>query len=96
MPIDLDMDVLRTLLAAQQLGALNRAAEKIGRSQSAVTQQIRKLEDRIVQPLFRKQGRGLILTEAGEIILAYAMRREVAVLPFEIQQRPFCPVFLQA
>jgi DNA-binding transcriptional LysR family regulator len=43
--INLDMDVLRTLLTAQQLGGLNRAAKQVGRSQSAVSQQIRKLEE---------------------------------------------------
>ena len=41
----MDMDV-RTLLTANELGALNRAAEQVGRSQSAVSQQIRKLEGR--------------------------------------------------
>ncbi|HUH85592.1 MAG TPA: LysR substrate-binding domain-containing protein [Stellaceae bacterium] len=72
--LNLDIDVLRTLVAAQQLGAFNRAAKQVGRSQSAISQQIRKLEDRVGQPLFRKQGRGLVLTEAGEILLAYARR----------------------
>jgi DNA-binding transcriptional LysR family regulator len=72
--LNLDMDVLRTLVAAQQLGAFNRAAKQVGRSQSAISQQIRKLEDRVGQSLFRKQGRGLVLTESGEIVLAYARR----------------------
>jgi DNA-binding transcriptional LysR family regulator len=72
--LNLDMDVLRTLVAAQQLGGFNRAANHVGRSQSAISQQIRKLEERVGQPLFRKQGRGLALTEAGEIVLAYAQR----------------------
>jgi len=72
--LNLDMDVLRTLVTAQQLGSFNRAAERIGRSQSAVSQQIRKLEDQIGLPLFRKQGRGLVPTESGEIALAYARR----------------------
>lgn len=72
--LNLDMDVLRTLVAAQQLGGFNRAANHVGRSQSAISQQIRKLEERVGQRLFRKQGRGLALTEAGEIVLAYARR----------------------
>jgi DNA-binding transcriptional LysR family regulator len=72
--INLDMDVLRTLVAAYQLGSFNRAAERVGRSQSAISQQIHKLEERVGQPLFRKQGRGLALTEAGEVVLAYAHR----------------------
>ena len=72
--INLDMAVLRTLVAAQELGGFNRAAGQIGRSQSAVSQQIRKLEEQVGEPLFRKQGRDLALTDAGEIVLAYARR----------------------
>jgi DNA-binding transcriptional LysR family regulator len=72
--INLDMAVLRTLVAAQELGGFNRAAGQIGRSQSAVSQQIRKLEEQVGEPLFRKQGRDLALTDAGEVVLAYARR----------------------
>ncbi|HEV2677744.1 MAG TPA: LysR substrate-binding domain-containing protein [Aliidongia sp.] len=72
--INLDIDILRTLVMAQQLGGFNRAAGRIGRSQSAVSQQIRKLEEQVGEPLFRKQGRGLVPTEAGDIVLAYAHR----------------------
>src|SRR5262249_36964461 len=72
--INLDMDVLRTLVTASDLGALNRAAEQVGRSQSAVSQQIRKLEEQVGQPLFRKNGRGLVLTETGDVVLGYARR----------------------
>jgi DNA-binding transcriptional LysR family regulator len=72
--INLDMDVLRTLVTAQQLGSFNRAAHHIGRSQSAVSQQIRKLEEQVGEPLFHKQGRHMLLTEAGEVVLAYARR----------------------
>lgn len=72
--LNLDMDALRTLVAAQELGGLNRAAEWVSRSQSAVSQHIRKLESQLGQPLFRRQGRGLIPTESGERALAYARR----------------------
>jgi DNA-binding transcriptional LysR family regulator len=74
MPLNLDIDVLRTLVAAQDLGAFNRAAKTVGRSQSAVSQQVSKLEDRLGLELFRKDGRGLVPTEAGEIVLGYARR----------------------
>jgi DNA-binding transcriptional LysR family regulator len=75
MPLpNLDLDTLRTLLATQQLGSLVRAAERVGRSQSAVSQQMRKLEEQIGQPLFRRRGRGLVLTEPGNLILSYARR----------------------
>jgi DNA-binding transcriptional LysR family regulator len=72
--LNLDMDVLRTRVTAQLLGSFKRAADRIGRSQSAVSQQIRKLEDQLGLPLFRKQGRGLAPTASGEIVLAYARR----------------------
>jgi DNA-binding transcriptional LysR family regulator len=72
--VNLDMDVLRTLVTAQRLGSFNRAASHIGRSQSAVSQQIRKLEEQVGESLFQKQGRHMVLTDAGEVILAYARR----------------------
>src|SRR5690349_19343050 len=71
---NLDIDFLRTLVSAEDLGGLNRAAEHVGRSQSAVSQQMRKLEEKLGERLFRKQGRGLELTEAGELLLKYARR----------------------
>ena len=73
-PVNLDMDVLRTLAVAMELGSFARAAERLGRSQSAVSLQMRKLEQQAGQSLFRKQGRGLALTEAGDVILSYARR----------------------
>lgn len=72
--VNLDLDVLRTLVAAQRLGSFSRAAELVGRSQSAVSQQVRKIEDQLGLPLFCKQGRRLTPTEAGEVVLAYARR----------------------
>jgi DNA-binding transcriptional LysR family regulator len=72
--IDLDLAILRTLVTAQKLGSFNKAAIQIGRSQSAISQQIHKLEEQVGSPLFRKQGRGLVLTEVGDVVLAYARR----------------------
>jgi DNA-binding transcriptional LysR family regulator len=71
---NLDIDFLRTLVSEEDLGGMNRAAERVGRSQSAVSQQMRKLEEKIGQRLFRKQGRGLALTEPGELLFKYARR----------------------
>ncbi|MEZ4638961.1 MAG: LysR family transcriptional regulator [Caldilineaceae bacterium] len=53
-------------------GNLARAAEKIHIAQSALSMQIRKLEEDLKQPLFERQGRGLVLTEAGRIALDFA------------------------
>jgi DNA-binding transcriptional LysR family regulator len=71
---NLDMDVLRTFVTGFELGSFARAAERLGRSQSAISTQLRKLEDQIGQPLVKKAGRGLALTTAGEGLLSYAKR----------------------
>jgi len=70
----LDLDVLRTIVTAQRLGGFSRAAEALGRSQSAISQQLAKLEDQLGTVLFRRQGRQLAPTDAGEALLAYARR----------------------
>ena len=69
-----DMDALRTMVAGVELGSFARAAAKLGRSQSAVSMQLRKLEQQAGQPLLRRNGRGLVPTEAGDALLAYARR----------------------
>lgn len=71
---NLDMDVLRTLAVAIDLGGFAKAAERLGRSQSALSLQMRKLEERVGRPLFRRQGRRLALTDAGDVVLIYARR----------------------
>lgn len=71
---NLDMDVLRTLTVAMDLGGFGKAAERLGRSQSAVSLQMRRLEERVGRPLFRREGRGLGLTDAGDVVLSYARR----------------------
>jgi DNA-binding transcriptional LysR family regulator len=71
---NLDMDVLRTFVTGFELGSFARAADRLGRSQSAVSTQLRKLEEQIGQPLVQKSGRGLALTTAGEGLLSYAKR----------------------
>jgi DNA-binding transcriptional LysR family regulator len=71
---NLDMDVLRTLVSAHELGTFQRAAVEVGRSQSAVSQQLRRLEEQVGEKLFQKRGRGLVPTEAGEVVLGYARR----------------------
>ncbi|GAN84680.1 NADH dehydrogenase [Novacetimonas hansenii] len=74
MPTHFDLDCLRSFVAAQEYGGFNRAAELLNRSQSAVSQQLRKLECQVGQPLVRRHGRRLVLTPAGETLFAYARR----------------------
>ncbi|HWK46540.1 MAG TPA: LysR substrate-binding domain-containing protein [Stellaceae bacterium] len=69
-----DLDVLRSFVAGIELGSFAKAADRLGRSTSAVSAQLKKLEQQAGTPIFRKAGRGLALTEAGETMLAYARR----------------------
>jgi DNA-binding transcriptional LysR family regulator len=71
---NLDLDVLRSFVTGMELGSFARAADHLGRSTSAVSAQLKKLEDQAGTAIFRKAGRGLALTEAGETLLAYARR----------------------
>ncbi len=55
-----------------KLGHLTRAAVELHTSQSAVSAQIRQLEDRLGEILFAREGRRLILTDTGQLVLSYA------------------------
>ncbi len=63
---------LRYFRAVAREGNLTRAAAHLNVAQSAVSTQIRQLEAHLGQALFVRQGRTLVLTEAGRIALAYA------------------------
>ncbi len=69
-----DLDVLRSFVTGVELGSFAKAADRVGRSTSAVSAQLKKLEEQAGTPIFRKAGRGLALTEAGETMLTYARR----------------------
>ncbi|UDL94395.1 LysR family transcriptional regulator [Lichenihabitans sp. PAMC28606] len=71
---NLDMDTLRTFVTGFELGSFVRAAERLGRSPSAISTQLKKLEAQVGQSLVAKAGRGLALTAAGESLLGYAKR----------------------
>jgi len=74
MPIQLGMDLLRTLAVATDAGGLMRAAPRLGLTRSAVSLQMRRLQEQAGVPLLRKQGRRVVLTAAGEVLLSYARR----------------------
>jgi DNA-binding transcriptional LysR family regulator len=70
--LDLDsLDIFRTVVAE---GGVIRAAHKLNRVQSNITTRIKQLEQRLGRPLFRKQGRNLVLSPEGELLLSYAQR----------------------
>ena len=69
-----DMDALRSLCEGVELGSFAKAANRLGRSTSAISMQLRKLEEQAGVELLRRAGRGLELTPAGELLLGYARR----------------------
>ncbi|HRE20493.1 MAG TPA: LysR family transcriptional regulator, partial [Rhabdaerophilum sp.] len=71
---NLDMDALRTFVLGIDLNNFSRAADQLGRSQSAISMQLKKLEQQVGRPLLTRHGRGLITTEAGDLLLGYARR----------------------
>ncbi|MEB1530722.1 LysR substrate-binding domain-containing protein [Xanthomonas sp. WHRI 7945] len=72
--ITFDLDALRSFVAGIELGSFAKAADRQGRSTSAISAQLKKLEEQAGQALLRRSGRGLALTDAGEILLGYARR----------------------
>lgn len=70
----IDLDSLEIFRAVVQEGGIVRAANKLNRVQSNVTTRIKQLEERLGLPLFRRQGRSLVLSPEGELLLSYAQR----------------------
>lgn len=68
----LDLELLRSLVTIVGQESFGAAAVQLGRTQSAVTQQMQRLEEQIGHPLFEKRGRQKRLTEHGERLLVYA------------------------
>ena len=86
MPItNLPTDVLRTFLAVIDLGSFTKAGQLLGRTQPAVSLQIRKLEELIGLPLLDTSGRTIALTKDGEALARHA--RQLLVLNDEIVAR---------
>ncbi|GIL02345.1 MAG: LysR family transcriptional regulator [Alphaproteobacteria bacterium] len=75
----LDPELLRTFLAVADTGNFTRAASRVHRTQSAVSMQIKRLEETVGAPLFARGPRGVELTAKGEQLLANA-RRIVALI----------------
>jgi DNA-binding transcriptional LysR family regulator len=70
----LDIDQLKTFVAIAETGSFTRAAEIVHKTQSAVSMQMKRLEERIGSPIFERSGRASKLTDEGERLLDYARR----------------------
>ena len=71
---DLEIDLLRAFTTVAETGSFTAAADVVGRSQSAVSQKIIRLEDLLGRPLFNRTSRSLVLTGEGERLLSAARR----------------------
>lgn len=70
----LDLELLRSFVAVVEAGGFTRASERVHRTQSTVSQQIKRLEEDVGQVLLHRDGKEVRPTEAGERLLSYARR----------------------
>jgi len=74
MKVQLSIDFLRCFAAISEAGVMSRAAERVGRTQAALSQQVKKLETALQQPLLVRTSRGVTLTSHGERLLAHGQK----------------------
>jgi DNA-binding transcriptional LysR family regulator len=70
----LDLELLRSFVSVVDAGGFTRAGERVHRTQSTVSQQIKRLEEDVGQSLLHRDGKDVRPTEAGERLLSYARR----------------------
>lgn len=85
----LDLDVLKTFVAISETGNFTTAAEAVFRTPSAVSMQIKKLEEQLGCSMFRRDARSVTLTHQGEILLGYA--KQMLGLNSEVVSRFLLP-----
>jgi DNA-binding transcriptional LysR family regulator len=69
-----DMELLRSFVSVVDAGGFTRAGERVHRTQSTVSQQIKRLEEDVGRPLLIRSGKQVVPTESGERLLSYARR----------------------
>ena len=68
----LDIDQLRTFLAVVETQSFTRAGDRVAKTQSAVSMQMKKLEEMVGRPLFTREGRGIAVSDDGIRLIPYA------------------------
>src|SRR5471030_1779224 len=91
--LNLDLDLLRTFVAVADLNTFAAAAAAVCRTQSAVSQQMQRLEQLVGKELFAIHGRNKLLTEHGIQLLGYA--RKILRLTMK-PARPLCIAMCRA
>ena len=74
MPRNLDLTALRSFVTVADSGGVTRAALQLNLTQSAVSMQLKRLEESVGQPLLDRSGRGVALTPQGEQLAGFARR----------------------
>lgn len=74
MPRNLDITALRSFVTVAETGGVTKAAHQLHLTQSAVSMQLKRLEESLDQPLLDRSGRGVTLTNQGEQLLSYGRR----------------------
>ena len=72
MAVNLPTDLLRSFAAIVDSGSMLRATERVFVTQSALSLQMKRLEETVQAPLFHREGRRLVLTPTGHTLLDYA------------------------
>jgi len=85
----LDLDLLRTLVAIAETGNFSAAGAEVGRTPSAVSMQVKKMEETLGKPVFIRDSRSVRLTADGEALLAHA--RKMLALNREVMARFITP-----
>jgi DNA-binding transcriptional LysR family regulator len=75
----MDVEALRTFIAVHRERGFSSAAEVLGRSQPAISRRISLLEDALRAPLFERVAGGVVLSQAGRVLLPYAERAVAAM-----------------
>lgn len=71
---DLSIDQLRSLVTIADTNSVTLAAQKLFRTQPALSLQIKRLEEQVGTPLLQRKGRNIEVTEAGQVLVEYARR----------------------
>lgn len=71
---NIDLDLLRTFLNIHALGSFHAAGERLGRTQPAISLQMRRLEEMLGKPVFERAGKRVQLSPVGEVLLEHARK----------------------
>lgn len=72
--VNIDTQLLRSFVAVADTGGFGKAADSLNMTQPAMSQQMRRLEELIGRSLFAREGRKLVFTAQGDLLLGYARR----------------------